>query len=251
MDQNGDGYPDGVLQNTLNRGNPIQEGYFLYQGTSMATPHVAALAALLFSAGKSTPDQVEQTIPATAKKPENKYSKEHYGAGIINVDAALAAALHISSKSQRESCLRFFLDFFGGMIVFLLQIPILGLIKSLRKTPVTSLAFDRFLDPRSIVIFVAAMTFWLAAQIFFPQLVPSQATLILVPVFLYLKRDYAPVLQGVSAAVISLSTLRLVFGVGAGSFGLSPTENVLEMVWATVTVLSAATFSYKALTSPR
>ncbi len=47
-DSNGDGYADGVLQETLDgRGT----AYLFFEGTSMASPHVAAAAALLIGAG--------------------------------------------------------------------------------------------------------------------------------------------------------------------------------------------------------
>ncbi|WP_053641918.1 MULTISPECIES: S8 family peptidase [unclassified Streptomyces] len=55
---------DGILS-TLNKGtkSPGDESYASYQGTSMAAPHIAGLAALLKQKNPSlTPAQVEQTI---------------------------------------------------------------------------------------------------------------------------------------------------------------------------------------------
>jgi len=46
VDQNGDGYGDGILQQTF-QGSPTSFAYYFFQGTSMATPHVAAAAALV------------------------------------------------------------------------------------------------------------------------------------------------------------------------------------------------------------
>ena len=43
FDSNGDGYADGVLQETVVNG---QWGYYFYQGTSMATPHGAGQSLL-------------------------------------------------------------------------------------------------------------------------------------------------------------------------------------------------------------
>ncbi|MEH6503258.1 MAG: S8 family serine peptidase [Cycloclasticus sp.] len=54
VDLNGDGYGDGILQETrLLSDGSMKWGYYFFQGTSMATPHVAAAAALLISANTS------------------------------------------------------------------------------------------------------------------------------------------------------------------------------------------------------
>ncbi len=91
VDQNGDGLMDGVLQNTLNPQDPAQQGYFLFQGTSMAAPHVAAAAALLVSHGIGDPDKVQEYLQNTADPVEGG-SSERYGAGVLNVHHALRSA---------------------------------------------------------------------------------------------------------------------------------------------------------------
>jgi len=65
-----------------------------FSGTSMATPHVAGLAALLFSQGIKTPAQVEQIIKKTAKligTPESATNprNDDFGFGLIQPRAAL------------------------------------------------------------------------------------------------------------------------------------------------------------------
>ncbi len=89
VDQNGDGLPDGVLQNTVYSGDPSRDDYMLFMGTSMASPHVAGVAALIYSMGVKNPQKVEKILLASARP--KKGPREFYGAGILN--AAQATAL--------------------------------------------------------------------------------------------------------------------------------------------------------------
>lgn len=93
VDQNGDGQPDGVLQNTIKIGDPTVNDYYGYMGTSMASPHVAGVAALIVGEGVTDPDMVEQILKDTARRPGHQaFSKDKYGAGIVDAPAAILAA---------------------------------------------------------------------------------------------------------------------------------------------------------------
>jgi serine protease len=93
VDQNGDGMPDGVLQNTIAIGDPTKDDYYAYMGTSMASPHVAGVAALVIGEGVTDPDRVEKILEDSARKPEgHKYDPEVYGAGIVDAPAAVLKA---------------------------------------------------------------------------------------------------------------------------------------------------------------
>jgi serine protease len=97
VDQNGDGKPDGILQNTVLPG-AAQDGYLWFMGTSMAAPHVAGIAALVVGAGVTRPDAVQAVLVDTARKPKPVSSAggrridDHYGAGIADAQAALQKA---------------------------------------------------------------------------------------------------------------------------------------------------------------
>jgi serine protease len=87
VDQNGDGMMDGVLQNTILPGAPNENDYLLFNGTSMASPHVAGVAALLVSQGITNPEAVERILERTARGEDR--DPERYGAGIIDAASAL------------------------------------------------------------------------------------------------------------------------------------------------------------------
>jgi serine protease len=108
VDQNGDGLMDGVLQNTLNPQDPSKQGYFLFQGTSMATPHVAAAAALLVSHGIQDPEKVREYLQSSATKVQNG-SVDKYGAGLLNVHAALRSAVSFRKIKAITAALILFL----------------------------------------------------------------------------------------------------------------------------------------------
>lgn len=91
-DQNSDGYGDGVLQNTFNPDtkDPAAFSYWFFQGTSMATPHVSGVAALLISRGfATTPDDVRAALQSTAEDKGTPGWDRYYGWGLVDAAAAL------------------------------------------------------------------------------------------------------------------------------------------------------------------
>ena len=93
LDQNNDGYGDGVLQQTFNPNtkDPADFGYWFFHGTSMATPHVAGVAALVIAAGVSGPDNVRNVLQSTAEDHGTAGWDSEYGWGIVDAYAALAS----------------------------------------------------------------------------------------------------------------------------------------------------------------
>lgn len=89
FDQNGDGYGDGILQQTFS-GSVTNFGYYFFSGTSMATPHVAATAALV-KANKPayTNHQVRSAIQTKAKDLGAGGYDTKYGNGLVSAKDAL------------------------------------------------------------------------------------------------------------------------------------------------------------------
>lgn len=99
VDQNGDGNPDGVYQMTYKEiydpGPPerltnvmtFEDQWFM--GTSMATPHVAALAALIIATGVKNNVDVRKKIIGSATDLGTAGYDLEYGYGLINCEKSL------------------------------------------------------------------------------------------------------------------------------------------------------------------
>jgi serine protease len=94
IDRNGDGYADGVLQQTFNPNtrNPTDFGFWFFTGTSMAAPHVSGLAALLLAQGR-TNTEVVNLLYHTANDLGSSGWDSTYGYGLINAYAAVSATI--------------------------------------------------------------------------------------------------------------------------------------------------------------
>jgi serine protease len=92
VDQSGDGYPDGIVQETLGSfcDGPDPFDYCLLEGTSMAAPHVAAAAAML-RAYKPAADafDVRAALQSTALDRGAAGRDSQYGNGVLQIDKAL------------------------------------------------------------------------------------------------------------------------------------------------------------------
>src|SRR4029079_19745663 len=91
----------GILQNTIDPKDPAKSIYAYYQGTSMATPHVAAVAALLYGAGAKNPDQVEKALFASAHPPQGQSGwTATYGHGVIDAAASILALKKLQAEGE-------------------------------------------------------------------------------------------------------------------------------------------------------
>jgi serine protease len=94
-DDDDDGRPDGVLQQTFDPDTAFFLGryddfaYFFVMGTSQATPHVAALAALLIRQGITDPAAVQAAIEQTAEDLGSPGRDNNFGHGLIRPSVAL------------------------------------------------------------------------------------------------------------------------------------------------------------------
>ena len=87
VDTDSDGQVDGILQETIVGGS---YNYYFFEGTSMATPHVAGAVALVMGAG-ATAAEAESFLKSTASDLGATGTDNLYGAGEIRIQDAIDA----------------------------------------------------------------------------------------------------------------------------------------------------------------
>ncbi len=97
----------GILQQTINRRNPNEALFAYFQGTSMATPHVAGVAALIQAQGIKDPDKVEEVLKMSAT-PVPGDKQNFYGAGRLDAAKALVRA---TGQQEENPLVLWFKDF--------------------------------------------------------------------------------------------------------------------------------------------
>ena len=92
VDQDGDGYGDGILQQGLRSGSTTEFCMCFLQGTSMAAPHVSAVAALVAASGIEGPAAIEQIMKETAVDLGPDGWDSQYGEGLVQAGASVRSA---------------------------------------------------------------------------------------------------------------------------------------------------------------
>jgi hypothetical protein len=90
QDFTGDGYPDGILAETINPSNPAEVGYWFMEGTSQATALTSGVVAQMLAAGK-TPAQIQQILRQSGQRYDIDTVEEGWGGGFLDVDRAVLA----------------------------------------------------------------------------------------------------------------------------------------------------------------
>ncbi len=90
-DTSGENEMGGILQNTIDPSTG-ESVFRAFQGTSMAAPHVAAVAALVRASGVEDPAEVVKVLKESARQVQGD-ELNHFGAGQLDADSAVKLAL--------------------------------------------------------------------------------------------------------------------------------------------------------------
>jgi serine protease len=81
-----------ILQETIDPENKGVAVFMGFQGTSMASPHVAGVAALVKASGVNNPDEILEVLKQSARTVQDD-GLNYFGAGQLNAEAAVERAI--------------------------------------------------------------------------------------------------------------------------------------------------------------
>lgn len=226
-----EGDAGGVLQNTVQFDDEGRrtDGYFAFQGTSMASPHVAAAAALAVSRGVTDGEQVRQVLLRAAQP---RGPEREYGAGVLDA----ARTVELADGARRDS---------GLLLLFSLGAGVTGLGFGAVRARIGGLAAIPFAP------------FGLGLGLLGPDLAPlwvgfgTPFALVfhsaLIPLYLLWEADSRPVYRFVAAAGLGM-TLHLGWEAAAGGVvfpGVLPSHG-LPWLWVnTLIALAVALVAFR------
>ena len=98
QDVNGDGFPDSVLSTgATDSSGRVETKYIFNNGTSMAAPHVAGVAALMLAVNPSlSATDLRWILESTARDLGSPGRDDEYGHGLVDAAAAVGEALRLA-----------------------------------------------------------------------------------------------------------------------------------------------------------
>ncbi len=112
VDNNGDGFVDGVLSTLADDSGEFS--FVFLQGTSMASPHMAGVVALMLAANPElTPEDIDLLIEGAHPDTSRRITRDlglqgrddQFGHGLIDASAAVSAAVEVSGGAVLEGSL--------------------------------------------------------------------------------------------------------------------------------------------------
>ena len=216
----------GILQDTISTESAEGHAFKEFQGTSMATPHVAGAAAILLSAGAGSPQQVRDILMESSVDLGEPGPDPKYGHGRLDIASA------VRTLSIREHG-----GLFGFAAVGALLLGVLGRMRRKRFVmagtaglvggglffmPMLPFNPHPFIDMLAMPMLNWPGGAWAANPLWLSALLPAALTFFLAPV-----RFLTPVIAGIAAGIGA----HLLHGAFSGSLDVMWLSGIAGQGW--------------------